>query len=73
MVLSNTWKQHFLTLATNKDANKNVAAFANDTTSEGKNNFPAEILRAFHEDPDSVIIANSLVPNKLLSTITSPT
>ena len=65
MVLSNTWKQHFLTLATNEDANKNVAAFARDTTFAGKTDFPAEILRAFHEDPDSVIIAKSLIPNKV--------
>ena len=65
MVLSNTWKQHFLTLATNEDANKNVAAFAGDTTFAGKTDFPAEILRAFHEDPDSDIIANSLIPNKV--------
>ena len=42
-----------------------MAAFAGDTTFAGKTDFPAEILRAFHEDPDSVIIANSLIPNKV--------
>ena len=56
---SNTWKHHYQSLATNEDGNKSLAAFAKDTDSDELTDFPTEILRHFHSDPNTVIMGRS--------------
>jgi hypothetical protein len=53
MMLSNSWKQHFLSLATSEEANKNIATFseATDATETDKN-----LLRLLAEDIDMVVL-----------------
>ena len=56
---SNTWKHYYQSLATNEDGNKNLTAFAKDTDSAELTDFPTEILRHFHSDPNTVIMGRS--------------
>eukprot|EP00957_Ditylum_brightwellii_P046687 3542835-Ditylum_brightwellii.AAC.1 len=53
MILSNSWKQHFLSLATLEEANKNIAAFSEvtDATKMDKN-----LLCLLAEDINMVVL-----------------
>ena len=59
MAQVNSWKTHFLQLPSNVDANKNLTAFASDSSVDATNpaEFGAKIIRAVSSDVNSVILA----------------
>uniref|UniRef100_A0A7S4IZS4 Uncharacterized protein n=1 Tax=Odontella aurita TaxID=265563 RepID=A0A7S4IZS4_9STRA len=60
--LANTWKQHFLDLPQNEDANRNAGAFSNATAGSASND---ERLKDFLEDPDAVTMAIAPITGKV--------
>ena len=58
-IQANTWKRYFQTLASNEDANKNIASFSNDSIFTTDATFGPKIKSNLTKDIDSIILAKA--------------
>ena len=66
MNLSNTWKHYYQNLVSNKDANKNLQAYVNDSDFDSKNDVTTKILITLTQYKDTIILAKAPISNSLV-------